>query len=82
MNLKRRIGKVEAQQPPPESEIEYTTCWGNEEPEEPGELVSVKGTNPAIETYKLPDGSLKEVWHYKTEWPEPPEGVSLKNERS
>jgi len=82
MNLKGRIKKIEAQQPPEPKKIEYTTYWGHEEPEEPGELISVKGTNPAIETYKLPDGSLKEVWHYKTEWPEPPEGVSLKNERS
>lgn len=80
MNLKRRIRKVEAQQPPPEpGKIEYTTHWGHEEPEEPGELISVKGKSPAIETYKLPDGSLKEVWRYKTYWPEPKE-VSIKNE--
>lgn len=81
MSIKNRVKKIEDQQPKPKSNIEYTAYWGHEEPDLPGELIGVKGKNPAIETYKLPDGTLKEVWRYKTFWPEPPEGVSLKNEQ-
>ena len=82
MSIKNRVRKIEENQPKPKRNIEYIAYWGHEEPDRPGELISVKGSNPAIETYKLPDGSLKEVWHYKTEWPGPPlGGISLKNER-
>ncbi len=78
--LKGRLRKLEERLPQPEPEnIEYIAYFAGQEPEPPGELISVKGRNPAIETYRLPDGSLKEVWHYRTEWPEPPEGVSLKS---
>lgn len=64
--LKNRFKKIEDRQPQPARDIEYIAYFAGQEPEPPGELISIKGKNPAIETYRLPDGSLKPVWHYSS----------------
>ncbi len=81
--LKGKLEKLEAAQPKPEPDIEYTICWGHEKPEREGELIKTTGSNPRREYYRQPCGNVKEVWIYESgPWASPElEETRTKNEK-